>query len=290
MPTLPLSLTDGVPLNTGDQVVNVQADIAGEWSQDIQAPEVAPVRDAIQAGQLALMLAYQSAANYAAAQSDPLRATGEYLDEIGEERSVRRQLGELDPSYSGRVNAIPAVVTPSAIVAAANAVLAPYTAISCTYSERSDGCFLGQGDTNWSAHLFVTQAARSTPYYPDRLYPGTVEFFFSTPTGLLPIAARRPQGAQLNADTYGRLFELRAPDISGIDSVVAALFDGTESDPTEGLFLGLTADGTSAQNVSYLTAYASTADAVYNALIGAVQAIVGQSIRWQLYVDPTLTS
>ena len=215
MPLLPLPpLTGaGVPIDSGDLPVSSSTDVAAAWSQDVMAAEVAPVRDAVVAGQTAALLEYQRDRRYAAAQSDPLRATGEYLDEIGNERGVVRQPGELgiagDTTYRARVNARPSVVDPNDIVAAANAVLAPYTAISCRYAERSDGTFASAGDSTWSCHAF-TEPGGSTPNYPDRNYAG--------------IPNRRPTGCQANGDSYGRWFLLRVPDISGIDSAISAAY------------------------------------------------------------------
>lgn len=284
MPKLPLKLRGGVPLDCGELPVSSQDDVAAEWAAEIQDPETAPVRDAIQAGQTALALEYQRRARYAAAQSDSLRATGEYLAEIGGfERGIYPQPGEADPAYRARVNARPGVVDPNDIVAAANAILAPYTSIPCRYAERSDGLFVNRGTSTWSSHVFKAGdgGPNATPNYPDRLYPS------ATTAGLKSLPNRRPPGAMPNGDTGGRWFLLRCPDIGALDSTVAAVFDGAQPVQLGGFFVGA---GTSPSNASFLFNFASTVDAIYDAVIGAVEAIVGGSIRWSLIVDPALTA
>ena len=370
MPTLPLpDLTNGVSIDAGELPVSSIDDIAATWSNDVQAPPVAPIRDAIQQGELAMMLAYQNVAPKAAAQCDPLRATGEYLDEVGDDRSIQRQPGESDTEYSARVNAVPSTVSPNDIIAAANAVLAPYTSIPCRYYEQSDAWFLSNPNTTtWSAHLFSDSdgGPNAVPNYPDRRY------------SLIP--NRRPPGAVLFGDMYGREFVLRTPDISSVDATVGALFQqaqvviattttayvqpafgadvsvyvsdaskfvvgqsvylagagiyivtsndapsspliglqytGTSilsvatvgatvnpgvtvlSNPAvpeqpvagSGFFLGDPADGPSATNVSFINNILATSSQVYDATIGAVEAIRAHSIRWVLLADPNLTA
>lgn len=298
MPQLPLPpLLDGVPIDAGDIPVGSVEDVENEWSADVMGPEVAPVRDAIIAGQTAMLLQYQAQSRYAAAQSDVLRATGEYLDEIGGERSVFRQPSEVgaagDVTYRARILTRPSVVDPLDVIAAANAILAPYTAISCRYAERSDGVFLASSTAStWSSHLFQTGPSpqqtsdapgpHEVPNYPDRLYPD------ATATGLQSIANRRPPGAMLNEDSYGRWFLLRAPDISLVDTTVAALETAAPADGS-GFWLG-SGTTTTDQNATYLFSFVSTVDQVYAALVGAVEAIRGHSMRWTLTVDPYLTA
>jgi hypothetical protein len=263
--------------------VSSSADVAAEWSEDMMGSEVAPVRDAIIAGETAALLKYQRTSRYAAAQSDRLRATGEYLDEIGWENGINRQDGETgaagDTTYRARINAIPSVVDPNDIILAANAVLSPYTTISCRYAERSDGLFLTTGDAVWVCPTFV-EVGTSNPHYPDRLYPD------ATPAGLTSVVNRRPPPCMLNGDSYGRWFLLRAPDVGLVDSTVAGSYAGDTTDPTEGLFIS---SGTSANNSTFLFNFTSTVDQIYGALVSSVEAIRGHGIRWTLFVDPNLT-
>lgn len=194
MPTLPLpTIVDGLRIDAGDLPVGDTEDVLASWSGDLASVQTAPVRDAIVAGQLASQLAYQQATSDAAAQSDPLRATGEYLDEIGSyERGIKRAAGELDDAYSARVNTPPTPVDPDDIIGAVNAILAPYTDTPAFYAERPDGFFTGQpGVTSWSAHAFADTrsslytakdgGANATPNYPDRQLPNR------RPAGIMPM-------------------------------------------------------------------------------------------------------
>lgn len=292
MPTLPLPpLQYGVPLDCGRLPVADTDDVSAAWAQEMNDAQQAPVRDAIKAGQLAGLRKYQKLSRYSAAQSDQLRATGEYQDEIfGEERGIRRQTGETDDAYRARALAFEATVDPEDIIAAANAVLAPYTSISCRYAEQSDGWFLSdtattdEGGTRiWSSHLFdAPGAASQVPSYPDRGY-------VADPSTLVACTGRRPPGAMPNFDAQGRWFLLRCPDISPIDSSSVPAYAGDQAaSNASGFFLGAGTSGTA--NISCLFDYSSTADQVYQALIGVVQNIVGHSIRWSLVVDPNLVA
>ncbi len=288
MPLLPLPpLSDGVPIDAGVLPVSSTTDVSNEWAAELTQPTTAPIRDAIIDGQAEALLAYQRASRYAAAQSDPARATGIYQDEIGSyERGVHRQPGEDDTPYRARYLGFQGVVDPNDIIAAANAVLAPYTTISCRYAESSDGWFLNDGGNAWSSHVFDSAGGslgspNETPQYPDRLYP------IATAAGLTSIPNRRPPGAFVNEDTFGRWFLLRAPDISAVDTTVAALFDATA--PTDGSGFFLT-DGSGSFGGEFLFDFASTANDIYNALIGAVDVLVGQGVRWSMTVEAGLTA
>jgi hypothetical protein len=409
MPTLPLPI-GGCAIDGGDLPVTDTTDVAPEWPGEFNDPPVAPVRDAIQCGQASLLVAYQDMSRYSAAQSDPDRATDEYEDECGEERSCFRQQNESNNAFRVRYLARPAVVSPAAIVAAANAVLAPYTTISCVYAEHSDGFFVEDGTATWSSHVFdITKSMGlgACPNYPNRLYAGQVAgaivapvyigtaditnpllygvsgsgldglileiavngggtvtgtFAYSTtcatltsflaylnatwtgltfslggplgnklvitdntvgpsahfiiligstslPTlGLLAgssadtlgwgpwsssapsLPQRRPPGAMVTGDIYGRWFLLRAPDISLIDSELGAVFTGTETDPTDGLFVFSGAETYPGEGAFLFGFGATTVDDIYNAVIGAVNILIGPGIRWDFLADPTLTS
>ena len=151
MPDLPFDVLD-VPLDGGDLPVACTGDVQAELAGEIADPPVAPLRDAIVGGVTAMLEEYQRRASYAAAQSDPLRATGVYLDEIGSfERGIHKQAGETETSYRARINAFTGVADPEDIIAAANAVLAPYAPkiaakqSSCVYFEHNDCWFTRSG-------------------------------------------------------------------------------------------------------------------------------------------------
>jgi hypothetical protein len=151
VPDLPFDVLD-VPLDGGDLPVACTGDVQAELAGEIADPPVAPLRDAIVGGVTAMLEEYQRRASYAAAQSDPLRATGVYLDEIGSfERGIHKQAGETETSYRARINAFTGVADPEDIIAAANAVLAPYAPniaaklSSCVYFEHNDCWFARSG-------------------------------------------------------------------------------------------------------------------------------------------------
>jgi hypothetical protein len=430
MPTFPFPpLPAGVPLDGGSLPVVSVEDVEAEWAPELQQQAAQPVLEAIQSGQTSLFLETQRQSRYAAAQSDPLRATDEYLEEIGEERGCFKQQNEPQESYRARIFSGPAVVDPNDIVAAANAVLAPYTSISCRYAERSDalhlpflvadlwtvstsylfgalvrpptttppslfyyrqvalrgtsagsapaftttpGTTVNDGTAvwlcvgaapirpTWSSHLFEAAdggGPNIVPNYFDRLYESLASVLpVALGPGVLPIPNRRPPGAMLNADPVGRWFLLRVPDIGAVDSSVAAMYPGTldvwnatqaylfgatisvitsagtlifrqtalggtsgssvpafpttsgatvadgpltwtclgpapaapaVADASTGLFLG---GGTSGTNTTFLYAITSTVNDIYNAVIGAVDPLIGQGVRWAMIVDPSLTA
>lgn len=279
MPTLPCPpLPAGVPLDGGALPVSSVSDVEAAWSPDTLVP-TDPIGGAIRQGETAMFLEYQRRSRYAAAQSDRLRATDEYEDELFEEHGVFRQDAESNTAYRARGLALTGTVDPNDIIAAANAILAPYTSVSCRYEERSDGWFANKGTATWSSHTFkradlTTRAL--TPNYPDRDYQA--------------IPLRQPRGTRANGDSYGRWFLLRCPDIGLIDTEVLAAFKEAPSDGSG--FFATKGDGLVAGVPFGIFAYdfASTADGVYNAIIGSVQNLVGQGIRWTLLVDSNLQS
>lgn len=290
MPTLPMTLDNGVPLDGGDLPAAGVADVAAEWAVELQQPTAAPIRYAIQAGETAMLQEYERRSQYAAGQSDRLRATGEYQDEIGNEHGIDRQDGESDDDYRARINGIPSVTDPNDIIAAVNAILAPFTSVSARYLERSDGWFVGDGTTTWSSHVFRgTQATpydlstpvttNGTPNYQDRLYVG------STPAGLQAIQNRRPGGARVFNGLDGRYFEIRVPDLAPLDQSVPSAFDGTQADVAGGFFLG---NGSSSVNTTFIWSSSATEISIYNQIVSTVEKLRGHSMRWSLHADPEL--
>ena len=281
MPTLPLPPFS--PLDGGVLPVSSIEDVQNEWADEIQDVDSAPIRDALEQGQFAMMLEYQRRARYAAAQSDAARATGEYEDEILEEFGCPRQSGQDDDDARSNLFAFKPSVSPEDIITVANAVLAPYTAISCFYAEGSDGWFLGAGGAVWSSHVFGHAAGEQNIYQTPR-YPGR-------PVNL----HRRPPGAMPCPDSYGRWFLLRAPDISRINSEISTVFAARTPfefliDGAQGFFVGSGATTTD-KNASYLFSFAAnTVDGIYNSLIAAVNNAIGFGIRWDLVADPQLTA
>jgi hypothetical protein len=272
MPTLPLPLGTAV-LHGGDVPVSDEADVAAEFPRPHRTPTAAPVRDAFTGGWTAGFLEYQNIAARAAAQSDPLRATGDYLKSFAEEHSVIPGADESEESVRSRLFSAPDIVTPDAIVRGVDALLAPYTTKTCRFSELElDGFFVHDGTAEWDSFV------GTDPDYPDRYYDD--------------LPHRLPGGA-VPSSGYLRSFLLRIPALEDNDDAVSFAFDAPVSlvpsditDDYEGIFV---ADGTGDGTVG-LSVYTSPqrADYLYAAIVGLVTSIKGQGFSWTLLVDPTL--
>ena len=100
----------------------------------------------------------------------------------------------------------------------------------------------------------------------------------------------------VSGDAYGRSFFLRVPDVTAIDNTVAALYQLGNPNPPEqpvgggGFWLGNPSDGVTAQNVTYLEHVNATSLGLYQAVVDAVNAIIGTGIRWTMIADPNLTA
>lgn len=286
MPQLPCPpLPPGVPIDGGDLPVSSLPDVATEWSDQIQQVPTAPLRDAIEMGQQAMQMEYQRRSRYAACQSDPGRATGEYLDEALEDHGVFRLGTEQDTAYRTRgLQGQGGVVDPNDILAAVNAILAPYTAVSARYAERSDGWFVGDSTTHWSSFVFQrstsTLSQHTTPLYWDRCYPD------ATFPALASIPLRQPPGAMPNGDSFGRWFLLRCPDIASLNSNVSAVYNGLQNAVLVGGFFVGNGSSLSDVNMTFLYNFTSIVDDIYASVINAVNNMIGHGIRWTLWVDP----
>lgn len=285
MPALPLPSLP-VSLDGGDLPVSSTEDIAAVEPYFVKKSDSAPVRDAIRAALAAIFVNYQNVSARASALSDVTKSVGIYLDGLGRDLGVYRQSGELDAAYRTRILAAPSVVTPSAILAAVNTILATYTTVLAQYYEAGLDCwFLDNTYANWSTHVFSSSTLDTgylAPEYPDRLYA-----YDAADNGGYFREQAQPGGACVFDSTIevGRMFALRIPDLSAIDSVDAYVGDGTEG-IAFGLYLG---DGT--ETVSYSFFYASPLSeyGVYDAIINSVDRIRGHGVRWTLLVDPTLS-
>ncbi len=275
MPTLPLTLDTSVD---GDLPVNSSDDVLAVFPDFVQKAEIAPVRDRVIDTLTEIIKAYQTLAEYASAQSDPERAVEIFEDGLGKDRGVFRAPGETDTEYRARLFAIPGIVTPSAIIAAVNAILEPFTAVEAQYCEQSDAWFLNDGPCSWSSHVFANLGPRTDPEYPDRLY----EVDASKHGGYFRPNSS-PGGARIFNDAYGRFFLIRIPALERIDDLLASVY--TSSNPSDnGFFIG-TADG----NTTFVYNFFATADTIYNQIVNTVERIRAHSIRWELLVDPTLS-
>lgn len=238
----------------------------------------APVREAIISAETEMFLSWQESSSYAAAQSDPTRAEGEYLDGHLEDRDLKRNGSEDDESARSRMFDIQKVVTPEAILAAADSILSPYTTIKCQYLESVlDRWFLTGPVSSFRSFI------GASPEYPDRYY------------NLRPQSS--PGGAWTFADNGGRYFVLRVPVLDSLNGSHMFLFDGTvEPGPgnehAEAAWIadGSDTGGTESTGVTatFVSVGGGAALDIYQSVADAVNSIIPAGVRWQLYADPDL--
>jgi hypothetical protein len=250
----------------------------------LRPDDPAPVRDAILAALTPILLRYQERSAYAAAQSDILRAVGRGLAEACAERGVFKQAGESDDALRARALTVPGLVTPAAILAAANTILAPYSSVLPQYSEAAqDRWFVGGGAPRaWHSFLFRKATTPLSPFYPERLYPEDI-----AANGGYVRPQSSPGAARVYSDAVGRYFLLRVPDLSPLDASLAATYAAASvgvAVPNR-MFIGT---GKSPSNATYLRKIGASAIGVYEAIVNAVNRIKGAGIRWCLLVDPKL--
>jgi hypothetical protein len=270
-------MADVLPV-TGD------ADVRAVLPAFLRPYDAAPVRDAIFAALTQILLTYQRRAAHAAAQSDILRAVGRGLTQACAERGIYRQAGELDHALRARALTVPNLVTPAAVLAAANTILAPYTPVLPQYSEAAqDRWFVGADSSRvWRSFLFRHATTPRSPLYLDRLYP---EDTAANGGSVRPQSS--PGAARIYSDTVGRYFLLRVPDLSPLDASLAATYREASVGVAVGgrMFVGR---GTTPTSATFVRRIGATAVAVYQAVVNAVDRIKGSSIRWMLLVDPKL--
>lgn len=254
MPTLPLpsSTTLGTDLPVTDE-----ADVLAEFAAPQKNPDTAIVRDSIASAYAEGFIEYQNLAERAAGQSDPMRATGLYLRDYAAEREVVPAPGESEVSIRARLFQAPRIVTPDAIKAIIDEVIAPRT---CHVSELDlDGWFLHASSTTSVWESFVG----AEPNYPDRYYtdiPG------SYPGGAVP------------TNNLPRSFHVRIPALQAQDLDFAFIGDA---------FFVMGDATNTADNIAIFQNQQTSVD-LYNAIISRVQAAKGQGISWSMIIDPTL--
>lgn len=279
MSLTPVPFDNPAPVNSVDDIISILPFF-------LKSDDSPPVRDAIIAALVSIFLAYQDASSYASAQSDILRAVGLYLDGLGSDRGITRQPSELDESYRTRILSIPNIVTPSAILAAVNSILAPYTSVQAQLFEASlDRWFVFNGTSHLS---FIG----TNPIYLDRLY---IDDIASN------LGQSRPQsrvgGAWTFGDTVGRYFVLRVPLLPETEVQHMFIADGsnTNNQETNSSVVSFIADGsnvsgqeTTGSDASFCFNLRQSIIDVYTQIVSAVERIKASSIRWQLFADPKL--
>lgn len=263
----------------GDLPVSSTDDVRAAWPGYVELTPAAnaPVREALIAAEEAMFEAYQDASAYAAAQADPTRATGIYLDGHAEDRGLVQAPGEADDDFRARLFKPEATVTPAAIQAIADGILEGHTTKKCQVLESAlDRLFLSDGTAVW--HSFIGPV---DPSYPDRLYDTRTQ--------------AHPGGPWLFADSLGRLFVLRVPVVDNVDAAHMFVLNGSvvEATPSpQGAWVanGTNQNGTEANGTvaSFMAVSNATALELYQAIANSVTQHKGQGVRWELYADPNL--
>jgi hypothetical protein len=239
----------------------------------VRRSDSAAVRDAIVAALAVILLRYEELSGYAADQCDIATATGIYLDGVCDDRGVYRQLRESDHDLRARALTTPDLVTPAAILAAANSILARYTSIQAHYAESVlDRWFVGDGTETWRSFV------GASPTYFARLYPAdaAANDGFVRPNSTIG-------GAWSFEDQLGRHFIRRVPALDGLSSGHTLLTDGAD-----GAFV---MEGASPANAGlFVPADDASALSVLQSIVSAVNRIKGHSVRWTLVSDPDLVN
>lgn len=222
MPTFPFILP--VSAEAGSLPAETLDDINSHLPAELKINDPAPVRDSLFSSLLACLQQYQLLSAYAAAQSNPVYATGEYLEGLAQDRTVLKAPGESDLSLSGRLFAPVACVTPQAIIGAANTILANAAAsnISCEYLESAlDRIFVFDGTQPATLHSFIGPVS---PQYTDRFYKDDAAL-----NGGSYVPGRAPGGAWCFGDEYGRMLVLRSPVLVHANSEHTFTFDSWQA-------------------------------------------------------------
>lgn len=275
MPTLPLPFP--VLVTGGDLPVRDAADVLAQLPPEIRET-TGPVRDALAAGAAEILIQYQGASDYAAAQSDATLATGNYLAGITGEVGIHPHDGEDDEALRDRYFAIPAVVTPNAIKRLIGQIIAPYTTKRASVFESVlDRWYVTSGVQSWAC--FLSETDDIAPSYADRRYD------------LRPNSS--PGGAWTFPDHQGRLFVVRLPVIEiqaayAFDGAIAAGLPVATVVPTgQGWFVS---DGTVTDGHcnGFVFSASQAAYDVYQIVISTLAQIKGAGVRFLLIIDPTL--
>jgi hypothetical protein len=243
-----------------------------------------PVTDALVEGLYQLVLAYQHEASYAAAQSDILRATDQYLDGLGQDRGYERAEGEKNEDFRSRVLNIPDLATGWAIRLVVNGILAAYTTSEAqVFDATLDRWFVAVSSPTAIWRSFLNR----NPEYPDRLYEQD-----EAENGAA-IPNNEPKRPRLFSDALGRQFMVIVPDLAGLHDDPACIYSsalqggGGEDARLGGIAMHLGA-GTGSVAAAFLVGSTATAETVYQAIVNAVERIRGHSVRWILMTDPSL--
>jgi hypothetical protein len=283
-PQLPLPI--GFRIDSGDAPVVTYDDVEAAMPSFLQSDDPRAVRDALFGSLQVILQTFQMRGGHAAALSDVLRSVDEPLQEIARERGIFWQPGDTNDTLRARILTAPNLVTPAAIMAAANIVFAPYTTVLPKYYESiSDRWYVGGATPGrvWGSFLYQSSSEPTqSPSYPERLYQGD-----AAAHGGLFCPQRDPGNVRTFSDTLGRYFVLRVPDISPIDSGgTYAYREGLAF--ANGWYVSSETSGDNGTNASFLRVAGASSLGVYTQLCNVIDRIKGHSIRWMMIVDASL--
>ena len=261
MPTLPITqpVSLWAPSPTAQSADDVLAIMPEKYRQEDQ-----PVTQALASALAAHTSAHNKAVEYAAAQSDLLRATDKYLDGKAQDHGFVRALDESDEDFRARVLAWRNIATRDAVAEAVNAVVETYsTSEAVLIDPILDGWYVDDGSAVWSSHVW-DESGGSWQNYPDQLYASR------TNAGLL-------DAIPLSSDR-GRCFGILIPVIDNVADLMWI-------DDNEGCFVG---DGSESVPMSFTSAWMKTATEVADDLLNAVESVRAHGVRWFALEDARL--
>lgn len=276
MPTLPVPFP--VLPSGGDLPLRDKDDWLAKLPERVRREEDAPVRDDVAEAAAGILLRYQERSAYAAAQSDGTRATGIYLDGFLSDAGLPRQAGEKDEDARDRLYSPQQVVTPNAVKAAVDSILAAagMSKRCVVFESVLDRWFVFDGTAPLDGpHSFVTDGTVALdPQYPDRRY------------NLRPDSG--PGGAWAFGDHFGRWMIVRVPVVS-LPAFGAFAWRGDDFQVPEQLGFFVT-DGTHTAGDDNGFVFSGNAEAadVYQAIVNVVERIKGAGIRVTMVIDPKI--
>lgn len=261
MPQLPItqSVSLWAPTPTAQSADDVLAPMPEKYRQEDQ-----PVTRALASALAAYTAAHDEATEYAAAQSDLLRATGKYLDGKAQDHGFVRAQSESDDNFRERILTWKPIGTREAIASAIDAAVAQYSAGTAVLLDPIlDGWYVEDGSAAWSSHVW-TEAGGGVQNYPDQLYASR------TNTGILDAI---PLGVDAGR-CFGALIPVVANDVGDLLWV----------DDDDGCFVG----SMFKIPMSFTSSRMASVDEVFDLLLNTVESARAQGVRWFLLEDSRL--
>lgn len=245
--------------------VESSQDVLETLPKEVQDSQIAPVRDAFVEAATAMFEEYQAAAEYSAHQSDPLTATDIYLEGLARDHERYRASGEEDSSLRDRIFSVSKTVTPEAILEIANEIVSQHTTSKPQLFESElDRMFCCSTSPMFSI---------GNPQYQDRLYEDD-----SVANGGYVRPQSSPGACWTFSTDVGRYFVLRIPSLTVADTQFTFVSSSNDT-----AFIS-----SNSSHTSYFFTNIVTEAEAYELIVSRINRIVGQGIRWQLYVDPNL--